>query len=57
MAYKNDTVVISIPILTEDNDKLYKIAQIQKRKSKTELASKLLKEAINNEYSKFNTDK
>lgn len=56
MAYKNDTVVISIPILTDDNDKLYKIAKIQKRKSKTELASKLLKEAINNEYSKFDTN-
>lgn len=56
MAYKNNTVVISIPVESEDNNKLYKIAEIQKNKSKTNLASKLLKEAINNEYSKYDTD-
>lgn len=56
MGYKDNTVVISIPVTHEDNEKLYSIARDKGYKSKTSLASELLKEAISDEFQKLKND-
>lgn len=56
MGYKDNTVVISIPVTHEDNEKLYSIARDKGYKSKTSLASELLKEAISDEFQKLEND-
>ena len=56
MGYKDNTVVISIPVTHEDNEKLYSIARNKGYKSKTSLASELLKEAISDEFQKLEND-
>ena len=53
MGYKDNTVVISIPVTHEDNEKLYSIARDKGYKSKTSLASELLKEAIDDEFKRL----
>lgn len=53
MAYKGGTVIISIPISKEDNQKLYELCEKLGCKSKTQLASAYLREKVNLEYEKF----
>lgn len=48
--YKKDTVVISVPISLESNRKLYELAVANAYKSKTQLAKKLLEQAIEATY-------
>ena len=55
MAYKINTVVISIPLSISDNEKLKEIAA-EKRISKKKLASKYIQEAINREYEKAESE-
>ena len=44
--YRKDTVVISVPISLNSNRKLYELAVANACKSKTQLAKKLLEQAI-----------
>lgn len=48
--YKKDTVVISVPISLESNRKLYELAVANAYKSKTQLAKRLLEQAIDATY-------
>ena len=45
--YKKDTVVISVPISLESNRRLYVLAATNAYKNKTQMAKKLLEQAIN----------
>ena len=56
MAYKSNTVVISIPISEENNEKLKELANHLNIKSKTKLASTYIREAIERDYKKLNPD-
>ena len=49
--YKKSTVVISVPIDMDNNRKLYELAVTNAYKSKTQLAKKLLEQAIDIAYS------
>ena len=53
MAYKRNTVVISVPVTTDTNQMLRAIALFQKDKSKTQSASRILSKAIQLEYNKI----
>lgn len=53
MAYKQDTVVISVPITSDMNQMLRAIALFRKEKSKTQTASHILSKAIQLEYNKI----
>lgn len=44
--YKKDTVVVSVPISIENNQKLYELAAKAAYKNKTQLARKFLEDAI-----------
>lgn len=48
--YRKDTVVISVPISLESNRKLYELAVANAYKSKTQLAKRLLEQAIDAIY-------
>lgn len=48
--YKKDTIVISVPISLENNEKLYQLAAKMAYKNKTQLARKFLEQAINAQY-------
>lgn len=50
MAYKKNTMVISVPINIKTNDKLKYICEEVGGKSKTKLAGKILEEYVNNWY-------
>lgn len=50
MAYKKNTMVISVPISVDANDKLKFICKEVQGKSKTKLAGKILEEYINKWY-------
>lgn len=50
MAYKKNTMVISVPINIETNDKLKFICGEIHGKSKTKLAGKILEEYVNKWY-------
>ena len=53
MAYKQDTVVISVPVNTDENRMLREIALFKNEKSKTQTASRILVKAIRLEYEKL----
>ena len=53
MAYKQNTVVISVPLTSDTNQMLRAIALFRKDKSKTQAASHILSKAIQLEYSKI----
>jgi hypothetical protein len=54
MPYKKGTrVVISVPITTEHNDKLYVLTEKLKKKSKTTLAKDYLEKIIDDNYEKL----
>ena len=53
MAYKQDTVVISVPMTSDMNQMLRAVAIFRKEKSKTQTASRLLSKAIQLEYNKI----
>lgn len=48
--YRKDIVVISVPLSLENNRKLYELAVANAYKSKTQLAKKLLEQAIEAAY-------
>lgn len=48
--YRKDTVVISVPISLESNRKLYELAVANAYKSKTQLAKRLLEQAVDAIY-------
>ena len=52
MAYKNETVVISVPISIDINSKLYELALKHQAKSKTKYASIILSDIVLKEYKK-----
>ena len=56
VAYKNNTVVISVPLSNESNKKLYAISKIHKIKSKTQYAKILLEKAIEKDYKAAKTN-
>lgn len=53
MAYKQDTIVISVPITADMNQMLRAVALFREEKSKTQTASHLLSKAIQLEYNKI----
>lgn len=50
IVYRKDTIVISVPISLDSNRKLYELAVTNACKSKTQLAKKLLEQAIDAKY-------
>ena len=46
MAYKKNTTVVSVPLSNEMNQVLRELAILQNEKSKTQLASRILSDAI-----------
>ena len=52
MAYKKNTTVVSVPLSNEMNQILRELAILQNEKSKTQLASRILSDAIRLEYKK-----
>ena len=52
MAYKKNTTVVSVPLSNEMNQVLRELAILQNEKSKTQLASRILSDAIRLEYRK-----
>lgn len=57
MAYKEDIVVISVPVKSDVNQMLREIALFQKRKSKTQAASHILTAAIKEKYNSLREEK
>jgi hypothetical protein len=53
MAYKQNTIVISVPVTQDVNQMLRAVALFRKEKSKTQTASHLLSKAIQLEYNKI----
>ncbi len=53
MAYKENTVVISVPVSTDENQMLREIALFRGEKSKTQTANRILTKAIRLEYGKL----
>lgn len=52
MAYKKNTTVVSVPLSNEMNQVLRELAILHNEKSKTQLASRILSDAIRLEYRK-----
>lgn len=48
--YRKQTIVISVPLSIENNQKLYELAAKYAYKSKTQAAKALLERAIENQY-------
>lgn len=57
MAYKKNTVVISVPLDEETNRQLHEIARAMKEKSKTQYASRALASLIALQYKKLVREK
>lgn len=57
MAYRQNTVVISVPLKEDENRMLREIALFRNEKSKTQTASHILAKAIRLEYGKLKKEK
>ena len=57
MAYKHNTIVISVPVESSTNQMLRAIALLRNEKSKTQTASRILSKAIQLEYNKIRKEK
>ena len=57
MAYKKNTIVISVPVESEINQILREIALLCQEKSKTKMASRILSDAVRLEYNRIRKQK
>lgn len=57
MAYKQNIIVISVPVEQEINMMLREIALFRQEKSKTQTANRILSKAIRAEYNKIRKEK
>jgi hypothetical protein len=57
MAYKKNTIVISVPVEPEINQILREITLLNQNKSKTKTASQILSDAVRLEYNRIRKQK